>query len=172
MLETKRLILRPLTYEQLVKYLRNDNSLEVALNLNRTTRTVSAELREALTETILPNVANPSKNYLFCTLWTAISKVDNQMVADLCMVDEPNCEGELEIGYGTYDAFQGKGFMTEMVGGIIQWAKTQAAVKSIVATTNKTNVASFKVLERNSFVKVGETDVEFHWKLKLDTVES
>jgi RimJ/RimL family protein N-acetyltransferase len=88
------------------------------------------------------------------------------------MVDEPNCEGELEIGYGTYDVFQGKGFMTEMVGGIIEWAKTQAAVKSIVATTNKTNAASFKVLERNSFVKVGETDVEFHWKLKLDTVES
>ncbi len=38
---------------------------------------------------------------------------------------EPNANGEIEIGYGTYDEFQGKGFLTEIVGGIIEWTKNQ-----------------------------------------------
>ena len=48
MIETKRLILQPLTYEQLVKYANCDNSLEAELNLNKSSRTISAELKEAL----------------------------------------------------------------------------------------------------------------------------
>lgn len=148
MIETERLILKPLTYEQLVKYIKCDNSLEIELNLNETSRTISSELKEAFEQTILPNVADNSKNYLYSTLWTAISKIENKMVGDLCIVGEPNANGEIEIGYGTYDEFRNKGYMTEIVSGIIKWAKTQSEVKSIVASTDKTNRASFKVLER------------------------
>ncbi|HMC87291.1 MAG TPA: hypothetical protein VKI61_17320 [Chitinophagaceae bacterium] len=60
MVETERLILKPLTYEQLIK--------------------------EAFEQTILPNVADTTKNYLFSTLWTAISKIGNKMIGDLCIV--------------------------------------------------------------------------------------
>ena len=167
MIETARLILQPLTYDQLVKYTRCDNSLEAELNLYETSRTISTELKEALEETILPNVADKRKNYLYFTLWTAISKAENKMIGDLCIIGEPNADGEIEIGYGTYDEFQGKGFMTEIVGGIIEWAKTQEIVKAITASTGKTNTASFKVLEKNNFIKIGETEALFNWKLIL-----
>jgi len=167
MVETERLILKPLTYEQLVKYIKCDNSLEIELKLNETSRTISSELKEAFEQTILPNVADKSKNYLYSTLWTAISKIDNKMVGDLCIVGEPNKEGEIEIGYGTYDEFQKKGYMTEVVGGMIEWAKTQPKIKVIVASTDKTNTASFKVLEKNNFIKIGETDELFNWKLLI-----
>lgn len=102
MIETKRLILKPLTYEQLIKYIKCDNSLEAELNLNKTSRTISPELNDAFEQTILPNVADKNKDYLYSTLWTAISKAENKMVGDLCIVGEPNAEGEIEIGYGTY----------------------------------------------------------------------
>ncbi|MBK8622333.1 MAG: GNAT family N-acetyltransferase [Saprospiraceae bacterium] len=168
MIETERLILRPLTYDQLVKYSKGDNSLEEELNLHETSRTISPELKEALEETILPNVANNTKNFLYSTLWTAISKTENKMIGDLCIVGEPNADGEIEIGYGTYDEFQGKGFMTEIVGGIIEWTKMQQIVKSITASTDKTNTASFKVLQKNNFIKIGETDTQFNWKLIIN----
>jgi len=168
MIETKRLILRPLTYDQLVKYTKCDNSLEEELNLNETSRTISPELKEAFEQTILPNVADKTKNYLYSTLWTAISKTENKMIGDLCIVGEPNAEGEIEIGYGTYDEFQGKGFMTEIVGRIIDWTKTQSSVKSIAASTDKTNTASFKVLQKNNFIKIGETETLFNWKLEIN----
>lgn len=168
MIETKRLILKPLTYEQLVKYTKCDNSLEEELNLNKTSRKISPELKEAFEETILPNVADKSKNYLYSTLWTAILKTENKMVGDICMVGEPNSEGEIEIGYGTYDEFQNKGFMTEIVSGIIEWAKNQSNVKTIIASTNKTNIASFKVLQKNRFIKIGENETLFNWKLDIN----
>jgi len=90
------------------------------------------------------------------------------MVGDLCFVGQPNCDGEVEIGYGTYDDFSGKGFMTEAVSGMIKWAKNQPDVKAIVADTEKTNTASFRVLEKNGFVKIGETELLFHWRLRFE----
>ncbi len=164
MKETDRLIIRPLTYLQLTKYMKADNSLEAELNLNKSSRTISPELNEALEQTILPQVADANKNYLYSTLWTVISKAENCMVGDLCFVGEPNANGEVEIGYGTYDEFQRRGFMTEAVGGMIEWAKQQVEVKAITASTDKINIASYTVLEKNGFVKVGESDELFHWK--------
>lgn len=167
MIETDRLILQPLTYKQLIKYIKCDNSLEAELGLNENSRTISTELKEAFEQTILPNVADKTKNYLYSTLWTAISKAENKMIGDLCIVGEPNADGEIEIGYGTYEEFQNKGFMTEIVSGIITWAKLQPIVKSIIASTDKTNLASSKVLEKNYFIKMGETETSFSWKLEI-----
>ena len=167
LIETKRLILKPLTYEQLVKYIKCDNSLETELNLNKTSRSISPELKDAFEQTILPNVADKSKNYLYSTLWTAISKEENKMIGDVCIVGEPNAKGEIEIGYGTYEEFRNRGFMTEIVSGIIEWAKTQPNVKSLIASTEKVNTASFRVLEKNMFQKIGETETLNNWQLKL-----
>jgi len=165
MINTKRLIIRPLTYNQLVKYAKCDNSLEKELNVNPNSRIISDELKEALENTIIPNVADKNKNYLFSTLWTAISIAENLMVGDICIYGEPNELGEIEIGYGTYNAYQNKGYMTEIVGGIIEWLKTNSLVKSVIASTEKSNVASFKVLQKNGFVKSDEDATLIYWKL-------
>jgi RimJ/RimL family protein N-acetyltransferase len=167
MIETKRLTIKPLTYGQLVKYIRNDNSLETELHLNPTSRSISPDLKEALEQTILPAVADSTKNYLFSTLWTIILKSENKMVGDLCFVGEPNADGEVEIGYGTYEEFQGKGFMTEAVGGMIGWAKEQSGLKAIIASTDKRNVASYSILIKNNFIKTGETETIFNWRLPI-----
>ena len=41
MVETERLIIKPLTHKQLLKYMRADNSLESELNLKSAARTIS-----------------------------------------------------------------------------------------------------------------------------------
>jgi [ribosomal protein S5]-alanine N-acetyltransferase len=82
-------------------------------------------------------------------------------------VGEPNAAGEIEIGYGTYAEFQNKGFMTEAVGGMICWAKSQLDVRSIIASTDRINIASYTVLEKNGFVKAGETAEMYAWKLEF-----
>lgn len=167
MIETERLLLKPLTYNQLLKYLLSDNSLETELNLNETSRTILPELKEALEKTIIPNVADKKRDYLYSTLWIAISKTENKMIGDICMYGEPNARGEVEIGYGTYEKFQNKGFMTEIVRGIIGWAKYQPEVKSLIASTKKDNIASFSILQKNDFIKAGETDSLINWRLEL-----
>jgi len=97
-------------------------------------------------------------------------KAENRMVGDPCFVGEPNPAGEIEIGYGTYETCRKQGFMTEAVGGMIQWAKTQPGVKAIVAGTDRDNPASWAVLEKNGFAKSGETEALHQWRLNFDTV--
>ncbi|NRD73574.1 GNAT family N-acetyltransferase [Shewanella sp. VB17] len=167
MIETPRLRLQPLTYDQLSKYAIADHSLEVELKVNKTTMTISSELKEALDNMILPNVADPDKNYLYSTLWSVIDKQQNTMVGDLCFFGEPNEKGEIEVGYGTYEEFRGKRFMIEALAGLIGWAKQQANVNTIIASTDKSNVASYTILERNQFTKTDETDTLFNWRLAL-----
>lgn len=60
--------------------------------------------------------------------------------------------------------------MTEIVGGIIEWTKTQEKVKSVIASTDKTNTASFKILGKNNFIKIGETETLFNWKLETKKI--
>jgi len=105
-IETKRLILKPLTYQQMLKYIKNDNSLEAELTLNHSSMVLSPELKEALEQSIMPSLKDEKKNYLFSTLWTVINKDENKSVADVCFQGEPNEQGEIEIGYGTYEQHQ------------------------------------------------------------------
>lgn len=167
MIETERLILRPLTYGQLMKYICADHSLEEELQLNRTSRVISDELMEALEYSIVPNVSDISKNYLFSTLWTIILKSENKMVGDLCFVGEPNAEGEITIGYGLYEDFRRQGFMAEAVKGIVSWAAQQPRVKFILAETDKDNVDSSAILLKNQFLKVGATELMYKWQLAI-----
>ncbi len=167
MITTERLRLQPLSHDQLVKYIRCDFDLEKELQLTLHPRSVSHELVDALEITFLPNASDPEKNYLFYTLWTAISIADNVLVGDICFVGEPNDAGEVEIGYGTYPDFQGKGYMTEIVKGMIIWVRKQPYIKTILASTDKTNIASSKVLIKNQFVQCGENETTWHWKLTL-----
>lgn len=166
MIETKRLTIVPLNYHQIIKYLKLDNSLEKELNLNISSRTISLELKEAIEKTILPNVVNNSNNYFYSTLWTGISKAENKMVGDICFYCG-SIKKEIEIGYGTYNEFQGMGYMTEMIAGIIARATTQSLIQSIIATTHNTNQASFRVLQNNNFVHIATSDLLLHWKLEL-----
>jgi [ribosomal protein S5]-alanine N-acetyltransferase len=167
MIETERLILRPLTYEQLIKYIKTDNSLEIELNLAQTSRAIEPELKEALEETILPNVADFNKNYLYSTLWTVILKEQNKMVGDLCFMGEPNIEGEIEIGYGTYPSFRKNGYMTEAVGGMLEWAKNEPNVLKVLASTEQINTNSHGILRKNNFTQIGHNGTIIIWAVKV-----
>lgn len=163
-LVTERLMIKPLSPVQLQKYTELNNVLEAELGLNSSGRTISAALKEALEQVIIPHVA-ASDNYLYSTLWTMIEKDLKQMVGDLCFKGSPDENGEIEIGYGTYDDFQGKGYMTEAIGAIAGWAFRQPGVRAIVAETDKENVASHKTLSKNDFVVYREVENMLWWRL-------
>jgi RimJ/RimL family protein N-acetyltransferase len=167
MIETERLILRPLTYEQLIKYNKSDNSLEEELNLEKSPRSISPELREALDYGIMPNVADEQQNYLFSTLWTIILKESNRMVGDVCFKGEPNIDGEIEISYGTHFEFRRKGYMTEAVGEMLKWAKMQSNVMKVLANTEKNNLSSQRVLRNNGFSQINDADGIIYWEIRV-----
>lgn len=168
MINTQRLQLLPLSHAQLAKYIANNGSLEAELGLSLRPERISSAMRRALQENLLPEATDTGKNHYFTTLWVIILQSVNGIIGDLCFVGEPDEEGEVEIGYATYEDFRNKGYMTEAVAGIIQWTSTQEDVKSIFAETAKDNPASFAVLTKNNFKKIGEADDVFYWKLIIN----
>lgn len=64
-------------------------------------------------------------------------------------------EGVAEIGYSVLPAFQGQGYATEMIGGLVDWALAQPRVEHVVAETHTENAASRRVLTKLGFVPVG-----------------
>ncbi|MEE1945603.1 GNAT family N-acetyltransferase [Pedobacter sp. KR3-3] len=167
MIDTQRLKLLPLSHNQLAKYIANNGSLEAELGLSLRPERISSAMKRALQENLLPEATDTGRNHYFTTLWVLILKSVNGIIGDLCFVGEPDEDGEVEIGYATYEDFRNKGYMTEAVAAIIQWAKSQEDVKSIFAETAKDNPASFAVLTKNHFKKVGEADDLFYWRLVI-----
>lgn len=171
MIETKRLTLLPLNYQQLNKYVLCNGSLEKELGLVRSLEVIPDELAEALSRTILPSVAEAGDRYRFYTLWTLINRQTKQMVGELCLMGEPDSLGEVMLGYGTYPDHQGKGYMTEAVEGFLHWVFAQEGVLAVTAETFSTNKASMRILEKNGFNLIeSELDVWF-WMLTKEEHE-
>jgi [ribosomal protein S5]-alanine N-acetyltransferase len=59
--------------------------------------------------------------------------------------------GAVEIGYSVLPQFQGQGYGTEMVRGLVVWAMEQAGVEVVMAETEGDNPGSVRVLEKVGF---------------------
>jgi ribosomal-protein-alanine N-acetyltransferase len=67
----------------------------------------------------------------------------------------PPQDGTAEIGYSVLPQFQGRGYATEMVGGLVRWALGQPDVARVVAETEWANPASVRVLTKAGFASAG-----------------
>lgn len=67
----------------------------------------------------------------------------------------PPQEGTVEVGYSTLPQFQGRGYATEMVEGLVNWAMSQPTVRRVIAEANSSNKASLRVLEKLGFAQIG-----------------
>jgi [ribosomal protein S5]-alanine N-acetyltransferase len=163
-IHTQRLTIKPLNATEMRQYLLDDFSLETVLKLEHHPRLVSDLLRHTIVNKILPNIIDTNKNELFHTFWAIIHTEQNTMMANLCFKGEPNELGAVEIGYGTFPDFQGKGIMTEAIGGLITWAFQQQNTTCIVAETDPQNTASIAVLKKNKFTLELQTKNNLVWK--------
>lgn len=164
-IQTKRLVLFPLTEAQLHLYL-DSNALETQLGLAPTTREVSEELKEAIENTLIP-ATRQHNNSPYYTLWTAVDKTQNRMVGDISLCAHEDTEEEIEIGYGTYASFQNRGYMTEMIAAILGWLENQDRFSSVIATTAESNHPSHKVLLKNRFYTADVKDGLIFWRRLL-----
>ncbi len=63
--------------------------------------------------------------------------------------------GQAEIGYGTLAQFQGRGYATEAVSVLTDWALSQPEVSVVVADALPENAASVRVLQKSGFTEAG-----------------
>jgi [ribosomal protein S5]-alanine N-acetyltransferase len=166
-LKTPRLLIQPLTRKQQILYLANNGSLEKELGLNYTPKKINEDLADSLENFFLPLITKHPEHHLFYTLWAMVLKEEQTLVGDLCFKGPPDETGKVEIGYGTYDAYQKQGLMTEGVAGLVHWCQNQPHIKTLTAETEAGNEASEKVLLRNHFTLDCQTRDNSWWIRKV-----
>lgn len=165
MVTTTRLVIMLLTYRQLVAYLNAGDMFEDEMALLKNGRFVNAEVKDRVEKFTMPFMKNATHHdYLFYTFWIVVDKAANCIVAELGFKGLPNDKGEIEIGYGTMPGHQGKGYMTEAVGGMINWAASQPGINSILAETDENNLASIRIVQKNGFGQVGKKGRMLWWR--------
>ena len=155
-LKTKRLLLEPMMDDQMQALIDNETD---------------AHMKAAYAEMLAACREKPAARQ-WCAAWSICQK-DGTMVGDLCFKGAP-VYGEVEVGYGIAEAFQGQGYATEAVNAAVDWAFTQPDVYYVTAETEPGNATSQRVLQKAGFVQNGEgaegprfekEKPETHWML-------
>lgn len=145
-LETERLIISPCTEEMIA--LLNEQHYENGPQ-------VSNHLKQLAED---PSV-------LYWGPWLAMLKADNNIIGDLGFKGAPDDKGSVEIGYGLLEEYRGKGYVTEAVAALVDWAWKQNGIHKIKAETLVDNRESIRVLEKIGVRKVAESEEMVYWEL-------
>jgi len=131
--------------QKLKKHIDLPNDFAMELGLIPSQSLIDNETKEAISNDLLPNIADTTKDPDFYTMWIMIEKVQKAIIGGICFHGEPNENGEVEIGYRTDFYYRNRGFMTETIAGLIRWIRENKHVKAIKAETLIENSSSVKV---------------------------
>ncbi len=156
-LNTERLIIIPLTLIQFNFLLQGTDKMEKALGLFPSGEQLDEHTQQAM-ETLYQKATQNSKDILWNTNWQIIRKSDKQSIGSASFMGSPERNGTVEIGYGMNERHRNHGYMTEAAKAMCEWAICQPGVTSVIAETEKDNVASHRVLEKCAMKIYRETN--------------
>lgn len=110
------------------------------------------ELIKAYNEMLQESLAHQD-SWNWYAAWI-IELKNGKYIGDLCFKGL-NDDGSVEIGYGIIDDYQGKGYATEAVEAVVEWALKQSGVQQVEAETEQENKKSQRVLEKCGFTSLG-----------------
>lgn len=166
-LETERLNIIALSPEQFGVLLSDECKLHLQLGLNPSDEYMSEYLWNAMNY-LYKKVLNDPDEYLWLTNWQIILKSENKAIGSADFKNTPDKHRSVEIGYGIHHKYRNRGYMTEAVIAMCNWALNQQEVKYIIAETEKDNLASQKVLQKAGMILYNETDSCFLWNLRKE----
>ena len=157
-IETKRLVLIPLTESQMRGWLEDADALARSLSCAFCS-TMSAQ-EAASVQKRLAGMAGDPENSIWHTIWLILRKEDRNVVGTLGFCGAPDEDGVVEIVFALEKGFEKKGFMTEAVRALCRWAKLQPDVYRIVARAELGNTKAQRVLINGGFLKDDPEDSE------------
>ncbi len=149
LLKTSHLLLRP--FEEWMGRLIINHPLEFfkQLDLQRTNEWPHSGLK-ALMPLYLEELHH-NKSHLGFGPWAIFDRNHSYVIGDAGFKGAPSEEGALEIGYSIVPEERGKGYATEAVSALCQWAFELNNVTEVRAECDRDNIPSQRVLEHNQF---------------------
>lgn len=143
-LQTKRLLLRPITINDKKNIAKNANDKEISNN----TMTIPFPYTEDDAEEWINSLLEPSNNLV----WGIT--IDNEVIGAIG-IHKIVENHKAEIGYWLGRTYWNKGYMTEALNAIIKYGFEQLKLVRLYANVFTHNMGSAKVLEKSGFVKEG-----------------
>ncbi|MFD3449879.1 GNAT family N-acetyltransferase [Microbacteriaceae bacterium 4G12] len=97
-------------------------------------------------------------------VWYVVERATNKVVGDMGFKGKLDEDRTVEVGYGILSFAQGKGYATESVQTLIEWALLDECVDTIVAECLETNAPSIRVLEKVGMKRIDEQNGMIYWK--------
>jgi RimJ/RimL family protein N-acetyltransferase len=163
-LSTRRLSLVCLTASQLECCLSDLPALEAEFGISIARDAINENVTRAVGMKLLKMAAMPLERRPWQTYWLIVVKEASVGAGFIGFKGLPNAEGETEIGYGLAPEYQGKGYMTEAVRALCDWAFSHPLVSAVTATTVM-NPASNRVLEKAGAQIVSVDEKSTNWKI-------
>lgn len=158
MIETERLIIWPLSYNELCLYASNPQVLAKEMGYGIPESLVDTATQEAIETDLLPFLSDSTKDSRFYTMWIVVEKKEKTIIGGLCFHGDPDEKGCVEVGYGIHERYCNRGYATEALAGMIEWLKDDTTVATLMAETEQENGGSIRVLEKNGFVQERRKD--------------
>jgi GNAT superfamily N-acetyltransferase len=173
-LHTHRLTLIPLSAAQLSLALQDESVLAADLGLSLVPELITPPVRHAITIKLGKMADAPPADLAWYTYWLIVVEQDGKRTGAgmVGFKGAPDIAGSVEIGYGIDLAFRGKGYMTEAVRAMIDWAFQHKQCRVVTASVVlKSNPASSRVLLKVGMTLSDEGQEAFSYQLNKEDWE-
>jgi RimJ/RimL family protein N-acetyltransferase len=169
-LKTERLRLTPLNLRQLER-IREREAIEAVLGVPAADDLLTPPVLKAL-EIKISRMSNLSESaHRWLTYWLLVLAPDPTGIGLAGFKGVPDVDGQVEIGYGIASACEGRGYTTEAVSALVDWAFLQPGCRVIIAETRRDNPASQRVLQKTGFQIADEDQELLCWeRIKPETI--
>ena len=164
-INTPRLKLLELSHQQLQLCLFDLSEFEEQTNIKITPDFITNRVHRAIRMKVQKMREAEPSHHPWLTYWLIIIKEDNSGAGMLGFKGYPNAEGSTEIGYGISTAYQNKGYMSEAVRSLIDWAFTHPFCRTITAT-EVYNPASKRLLEKLGARQTEDNENFTSWEIQ------
>jgi RimJ/RimL family protein N-acetyltransferase len=88
--------------------------------------------------------------------YQVIRKEDGAVIGDAGFLGPPDATGGVHLAVGITEPARRRGYATEAVTALLEWARTQDGLTCVLADTTRSNRASQRLLERVGMHPVGQ----------------
>jgi RimJ/RimL family protein N-acetyltransferase len=99
-------------------------------------------------------------------LFVLVREEDARAVGGMGFHGPPDEDGRTEIGYDLATSARGRGYATEALRALSEWALARTDVRSLFATVEPANLPSQRVVARAGFRRVAAEDELFAYELR------
>jgi tRNA-Thr(GGU) m(6)t(6)A37 methyltransferase TsaA len=161
-LESERLLLYPLSSQQLTKLLNQPESLVQELGFPIAKSIIDANVQRAIQMKLDAAGSLDENEWLWKTYWLIKIKHQDFGAGLIGFKGKSDHGGYVEIGYGIDESDRNKGYMTEAVQLMLDWAFEKPECNCVMATT-VINPASERVLQKLHFINVARSEKSSNW---------